>query len=751
MLSWMNRSRSNGGQSKAEKIAALVQKISESDLSVDEYFRSHKVPFNRRQYFRYKVRLAVRGVAGLEDGRSQGNYRKLTPEAEGFLREMHQQKPELSLKELCQSLKRALGVEVDRSTLSGFFKRVGDAVIWPQPLEPERVSTAAGGFEIVAALALHLGWAEHTSEVVERATARFRRTAAYREQRISKDLEGRKRGRFTPVYNQRPDVREQRFASVEEKRKEKNFSRMALFRASRFIVERKCLGILALPLTTLNGGTRSANSALGNELEHFCGFNYQHHTLDKFLRELKYLGLAEELLRDQVAFWQRHWQSLGEESELPLLCYYVDGNTKPLWSQKRVKKNKVTMLGRVMGCLEQVFVHDGFGHPVYLETYAGKGLMGEHILGLMEKIEEDLEGPGPSLQVTRVLVMDAASNGVGTIRAFAEQDRYHYITALDDNQWNQNKVREQGRTKRYEYGEATLRDCQIELEDSKEKGFLVVVRAIRIDWDRGKTTVLITSLPGETVGASMVVKSYFARWPNEELQFKSMKSFACLHRVAGYGKKKLPDEKARERQKKLEEQMRQLRQKLAAPLESLDAFEERLALALKKQRKIHSSYPIKDGHRVMDEANQVRLKSLAREIAQFQRQIKSIETECGRDLKRLRRSENQWLRLQGKDFIYQIDVELDQIMTFFRISLVNICCWFLRECMGKTSMSLASLLHYILLMPGEIEITKDVRRVKLKRNPKNPGLMNKLEPALEKLNALKIQHLDGRQISFELI
>ena len=71
--------------------------------------------------------------------------------------------------------------------------------------------------------------------------------------------------------------------------------------------------------------------------------------------------------------------------------------------------------------------------------------------------------------------------------------------------------------------------------------------------------------------------------------------------------------------------------------------------------------------------------------------------------------------------------------------------------MGKTSVSLASLLHYILLMPGEIEITKDVRRVKLKRNPKNPGLMNNLESALEKLNALKIQHLDGRQISFELI
>ncbi|PYT64565.1 MAG: hypothetical protein DMG42_34535, partial [Acidobacteria bacterium] len=100
---------------------------------------------------------------------------------------------------------------------------------------------------------------------------------------------------------------------------------------------------------------------------------------------------------------------------------------------------------------------------------------------------------------------------------------------------------EEGRAKRYYYGEATLRECRLELEDSREKGYLVEVRAVRIDWDYGKRTVLITSLPKEVVGASLVVKAYFDRWPSEELQFKRMKSFACLNRVAGYGKKKLPE------------------------------------------------------------------------------------------------------------------------------------------------------------------------------------------------------------------
>ena len=65
--------------------------------------------------------------------------------------------------------------------------------------------------------------------------------------------------------------------------------------------------------------------------------------------------------------------------------------------------------------------------------------------------------------------MDAANNGVSTLRAFAEQDRYHHITSLDDNQWDPRKVREEGRPKRYYSGNVTLRDCLLELEDSREK------------------------------------------------------------------------------------------------------------------------------------------------------------------------------------------------------------------------------------------------------------------------------------------
>src|SRR6266480_4350375 len=648
-------------------IAAIVEKIARSPLSVSAYFKRHKVPFGRSRYFQYKAQLAANGLDGLVDGRSGGNRRELTAHAQGFIRGVHQENPQLSLRQIADRVESSCGIRVSRMTVSRCLLAAGLKVQWPRPVEAEMIESSCGGFEIIGALALHLGWARHTAEMIVQERERFRRTAAYRDERVWRDREGRNRqGQFTGAYNRRAEICAQRFASVEDKRKGKNYSRMALFQSGEFVVERKCLGIRALPLITLNGLMRSANNPLGNALEHFCGYNYQHHTLDKFLRELKYLGISDRLLRDQVSFWRQHWHEF-ESAGLPFLCYYVDGNTKPLWSKKRVKQNKVTMLGRVMGCLEQVFVHDAFGHPVYLETYAGKAPVGEHILGLFEKIEAALEGPGPALQVQRVIVMDAASNGV-----------------------------------------ATLRECRLELEDSREKGYLVEVRAVRIDWDYGKRTVLITSVPKEAVGASLVVKAYFDRWPSEELQFKSLK----------------------------------------VPLKQIADQEEQLAKAIEKELGIRSRAPVVDGQRKLKEAARRELNALSREIAASRRQVKVIESQWGKPLRRLRRYEKEWLRLQGKDHLYRIDVELDQIMGFFRIALVNIASWFLSECFEKHPMSLARLLHAILMMPAEIRLTKDARRVVLKRNPKDRPMMKLLESALHRLTDLKIRDLSDRDIEF---
>ena len=303
-------------------------------------------------------------------------------------------------------------------------------------------------------------------------------------------------------------------------------------------------------MVTNNGRVRNVNVAQGQTLAHLCGFDYKQSSITKYLAELKYLGVSTPLLKDLPKFWLRCWGDSVNDSMIgPLLCYYIDGNTKALWSSQRVKKNKVTMLGRVMGCVEQVFIHDGLGHPIYFENYSGHGPTGEHVLGLFGKIEDAIvEVPRSRTRVFRAIVMDGANNSVKCLRAFAAQDTFHYITTLDDNQWNDRSVRSRSYPTRYRYGDATLRDLDIELEDSREKGYLIATRAIKIEWDNGRQTVLITSVPRRAVDASEIVFSYFRRWPAQELTYRYEKATVSLSHVAGYGRKKVANLRQREKQ-----------------------------------------------------------------------------------------------------------------------------------------------------------------------------------------------------------
>ncbi|MCP4682313.1 MAG: hypothetical protein GY864_08255, partial [Desulfobacterales bacterium] len=122
--------------------------------------------------------------------------------------------------------------------------------------------------------------------------------------RERKDKQGRnKKGQFTKKYNQRSTIRKMRFASIEIKRSKKDLRKLDIFGKSMKNLERKALAVLSLPLVTLNGELRHVNAAMGNGLSVTCGYNYKQATVDRFLRELKYLGVSEELLGAQVRFW----------------------------------------------------------------------------------------------------------------------------------------------------------------------------------------------------------------------------------------------------------------------------------------------------------------------------------------------------------------------------------------------------------------------------------------------------------------
>lgn len=248
---------------------------------------------------------------------------------------------------------------------------------------------------------------------------------------------------------------------------------------------------------------------------------------------MKYLQVSNELIEVTAKFWI-DFRSRRNKSDTIFACYYIGGNTKALWSSKSCHKGKVTMLGRVMNCLEQVFVHDGQGHPLYFQTFNGHADLGKNALRMMDTISEYLKNTTTLNQfnVNRILIMDAGGNSVKTLCELSDSG-YYFITMLDSNQSNERKVKSVSGEKRYDYGDAHLVDCTVELEDSNEKGYIFETRAVQVNWDNGRTSVLITSVPEAIFSMDNVVKSYFDRRHAQELDFNDMKGSVNLHRGCG--------------------------------------------------------------------------------------------------------------------------------------------------------------------------------------------------------------------------
>lgn len=414
--------------------------------------------------------------------------------------------------------------------------------------------------------------------------------------------------------------------------------------------------------------------------------------------------------------------------------------------------SKCSMLGRVMNCLEQVFVHDSFGHPTYFQTYSGNADLGNKALSLMEDIEDYLKAissEGSVAKVNRVMIMDSAANGVSTLRSIANSDHY-FITLLDENQIDPRKFKHIQPPVRYEHGDADLIECAVELNDSKEPGYIFECRGIIIDWDKGKRTVAVTDLPAQIINGSGVVKSYFDRWPLQELQFKTMKSTVSIHRVMGFGKKKIPDVKMREKQEQVRRGIDKIHSELRDVLDEIGVLNQELVPFYKEERKLKEKTIIRDGKREGDADTLSALETCQKEINRKKRSIGKLKKPHKAKFDKLQRLRKEWKRIQGKDYVYVVDVELDQLVTCFRMSFVNLCSFFLSHCIKDRKMELQTLIQSFFMLSGSVTETRRERVVTLNRNPKEPDMMEKLAFGLDVLNSFDIMSIDGKKYSFSL-
>ncbi|MGH7598691.1 MAG: hypothetical protein ACREOI_20240, partial [bacterium] len=128
-----------------------------------------------------------------------------------------------------------------------------------------------------------------------------------------------------------------------------------------------------------------------------------------------------------------------------------------------------------------------------------------------------------------------------------------------------------------------------------------------------------------------------------------------------------------------------------------------------------------------------------------------IERPFHKEFKLMRQQSKEFARIQGKKEIYHVDVELDQLLTSFRLALANLLAFLAKEILEETAIEMNTLIQSILFLPGRIEHHSGRRRVYITKNDKDPKFMVKLAKGLAKLNALKIRHPGGVIYEFELV
>lgn len=733
-----------------ERIVAILQTLQDverSPLSVSQYFQETATPFGRTQYYHYKKAIKERGIQGLTDQRSQGNHVKFRDEMKGFVKGLLASDRTMTSSEVQDALKHEFGLTISLRVIHDFRRETALR-------RSLKFVQETGGSELVIALALDSGIIKTITDSIYQHVQTIKGSAQFKESGSTpKDApELRAQGKFTSAYNGSVQVRASRFLSLEEKLRTKRFVSMGIFSRSQETLMRYTLALFALPLVTANGRVRSVDHPRGNALQSLCGYNYRASTLTKHLNEMKYLQMSHRLIETTAKFWIAFWAETTK-SETMFVCYYIDGNTKALWSSKPCHKGKVTMLGRVMNCLEQVFIHDGQGHPIYFQTFNGHVDLGKNALRMMDRLNEYMKATfrtDEACPVTRILIFDGGGNGVKTLRGLC-QSEYHFITILDSNQVNERKLKSVSHEKRYEYGAAWLVDCAIELEDSHEKGYIFETRAVQVHWDNERLSVLVTSLPKEIFSPDHVVKSYFDRWPAQELTFKEMKSRVNLHRVVGYGKKSIDNPTVQEKIERLQMQIQELEHTLAGPLHDITELEKILHIRISEERIYREKSCVVNGKRTLSEDDALLLKKIQKDINGLNRKIKKIEQGASKLFTSLKKKRTELARIIDKKKIYRVDVELDQLMTCFKVSFANICCYLMEKCFKGEKMTLERLFDTIFELRGQMHVEKEQRNVCIERNPKQGDIMKKLEYAFEVINHMGIQDINGYKYHFKLV
>lgn len=762
---------------------AKVQELRDREgLSVAEAQAQAGVEIPHTTFYRWSSQLRESGWRGLVDKR-RWPIAKMTERIGGFVEGMGRTDPELSSDQIRKRVLEGCGVDLSVRTIqaklqiaglsrlpSRFRKKDGksvnsaptsEATQQEEPGVKEELEGA--GLAWLAAASEITGYGREMAEVVKAVAQALEPPPVPLEvDRTNRD----DKGRFLPEYNAARPRRDPKvgavFESVEAKRANKDLRRLSIVTTSVETIEKKLMALIALPVVSEKGRFNGVTDPRGEWLRSLGGHDYRTETLSKFARELKFAGASTSLIGRHAQIWYRELSSsLGEDASA--LIFYVDGTTKQYWTEFFSRSGKVTMVGRVMPCLESILIHTGAGVPLYLKTFAGAASLVSNLLPALHEMEAAI-GEG---MLGRLTVVDGGMNAVALFKQFDLDNHRRFITPLGHNQVKDlSQVQDLAPLAPYRNGDwigegwMNLRDTK----DDKAPPYRIRVVILKRRTKETFSAYGTNTLP-EEFSDKQLMDAYFQRWPAQELVFRELNGGASFKAIHGYGKCQVLNISVIDEITKLSSQIenatvrlqkrRDSQEESARTLQELKTEEDRLRQerARGKQSeagqkgKNRATFPKHNPETKRLVQAELENRTLKLKLAQAEHKQRSSEVRQAEE--QIKRKTSERAVLETRREIYQTDVELDQILSVLKLGCALLVQVLLHQFFGGLAIGFNTFITQIFALPGTRIVTDTTETIRFRANRRNPKLMKELEQACQRFNAINHQR-KGRTVRFEV-
>lgn len=612
-----------------------------------------------------------------------------------------------------------------------------------------------GGMKLIEAAAVSTGYLEAlTKTVVDRVASLPTPEGAVGPERDGRD----DNGRFVASYNERyrkgdGDEVGPGFVSVEVKREAKDPSLFHVHGASPAVVERKLWALMCSPVIG-TGSWDGMRTPRGSLLEELCGYAYMPSTLSLFTTELKYAGVSPAMWETHACTWHGATQQWGTPRHAAVL--YVDGTSKPIFTTMHSQATHVSLYGRAMPGLDVVGFHSGYGVPLWYLAHSGRAPLVKAIPETVGRLEQQL-----GAEIGRIVVIDAEGNAAPFL-AGLEAEKRGWVTRLRPSMVTGKPVINRTNWRPYRQNDR-IREGEIELRLNRTGSLRI--RLLEIERHHSRAIVHLAAsklLRIQDWNTAEIADLYFARWPNQELDFRSVNQATGFKQVHGYGKRLVENVAVITKIENLEKSINNAQQRQGKQEAGLQALQEKhrkqirlLRDAILRKNDIDAALDAHLEKQTIDpeavrQANSQRKKAeediakSSSKVDATRGRVLTAQTKLQHTSERLDRYRDERYDLTNQREILAHDVELDSIFNVLKVGLTLLITYVLRTMLDKARMAPVTFLERVATLPARQRFSEEFEYITFEYNHRDPRTMALLIASCANVNALRLPMRSGR-------